>query len=85
MAALTVLRNTIQTDPQRATWTMACLAANPKLAESEAVRLVTSARTVAMRLAGVRAIQLLLGGQASKSKEGTAWEGYSARAPQEAR
>jgi putative heme-binding domain-containing protein len=77
-AALTALRDGSKTDAERATLVLASLNKAPRLAETEAVRLLKSPQPD-LRLVGARALQLLLGGQGSKSKEGTAWEGYSAR------
>jgi putative heme-binding domain-containing protein len=71
----------VQTDAHRATLVMASIEPARKLAEAEATRLLQSGQTAEMRLVGVRAIQLLLGGQGSRSLEGTTWEGYSARLP----
>ena len=78
--ALTALRDSSKTDAERATLVLASLEKAPQLAETEAARLLETSQGD-IRLVGSRALQLLLGGQGNKTKEGTAWEGYSARLP----
>ncbi len=79
--ALASLGERVQTDHERACLVLAAIERAPELAEKEAIRLLKTGQTTEMRLVGVRALQLLLGGQGSRSLEGTAWEGYSARLP----
>ena len=78
--ALTALRDASKSDAERATLVLAGLDTAPRLAETEAAILLESSQPD-LRLVGARVLQLLLGGPGSKTKEGTAWEGYSARLP----